>query len=103
MKNFRREVIRGLLLMSSKKTPKRRSLSSKSIPVKKRKPHVPVDESTENVKHILVKIKGGLHGRCSLCSTRKDVHRSRWLCQTCNVPLCLQTVDPTCFEKFHSK
>ncbi|GFT52659.1 hypothetical protein NPIL_313761 [Nephila pilipes] len=74
----KREVIRGLLLMGSK-TSKRKSLSSKSIPAKTSKPYVPVDEHTENVKNISVKTEGGLY-RCALCSTRKDVHRSQWLC-----------------------
>lgn len=35
-------------------------LGSKSVPVKKHKPHVPVDEYTENVKHIPIKTEGGM-------------------------------------------
>ncbi|GFT22760.1 hypothetical protein TNCV_1856391 [Trichonephila clavipes] len=50
-----------------------------------------------------VKTKGDLYRRCFLCNTRKDVHCSRWLFRSCNVPLCLQANGPTCFEKFHSK
>ncbi|GFR34096.1 piggyBac transposable element-derived protein 4 [Trichonephila clavata] len=100
MKDFRRKVIRGLLLMGAKKTTRKRNLSS--ISVKKHKPHVLVDKRTENVEYIPVKTEGGLYRRCFICSTRKDVHRSRWLCQSYNVPLCLQAYGPTCFEKSHS-
>ncbi|GFS92847.1 hypothetical protein TNCV_1162321 [Trichonephila clavipes] len=50
-----------------------------------------------------LKTEGDLYRRCSPCNTRKDVHRSGWLCRSCNVPLCLKARCPTCFEKFHSK
>ncbi|GFU08775.1 hypothetical protein NPIL_33541 [Nephila pilipes] len=91
--------------MGSKKknTPKGRSLSSKSILEKKSKPYACKDECAEIVKHIPVRTEGGVYRRCTLCSTRKDVLHSQWLCQTCSVPLCFQAIGPTYFETFHSK
>ncbi|GFY52033.1 hypothetical protein TNIN_376051 [Trichonephila inaurata madagascariensis] len=62
-----------------------------------------IDLLQNSRKHIPVKTEGGLYRRCSLSSTRKGVHRSRWLCRSCNVPLFLQAKGPTCFEKFHSE
>lgn len=45
MKNFRHEIIREMLLLGAKKkTLKKRSLSSKSVPVKKHKPYISIDE-----------------------------------------------------------
>lgn len=103
MKNFRREIIQEMLLLGANKTLKKHSLSSKSVPVKKHKPYISIDERTENAKHIPVKTEKGLYRRCALCSTKKDVHRSRWLCKECNVPLCMQAIGVTCFQKFHTK
>lgn len=69
-KSFRREIIRELLLVGTKKL-RDVPLSSKSVPVKMHKPHIPVDEQTEYTKHIPVKTENGLCRRCALCSKKK--------------------------------
>ncbi|XP_063931371.1 tigger transposable element-derived protein 6-like [Zophobas morio] len=40
--------------------------------------------------------------RCAHCSTKTDVHRSKWSCTTCKVALCL-TETRNCFKEFHAK
>lgn len=40
--------------------------------------------------------------RCAKCSTRKEPHRTRWHCSSCNVGLCLQE-KKNCFVEFHKK
>lgn len=64
MKSFRREIIRELLLVGTKKL-RDVPLSSKSVPVKKHKPHIPVDERTEYAKDIPIKTEIGLCRRCA--------------------------------------
>ena len=37
---------------------------------------------------------------CKHCSTKGDIHRSRWICTVCKVALCLSD-NRNCFEVFH--
>ena len=39
--------------------------------------------------------------RCNFCSTKKEPHRTRWICTICQVPLCNNKSE--CFKRFHSK
>lgn len=102
LKDFRREVIIHLMLMG-KETPvsKRRSTSAVPVTIKKNKPSVPEETRLKNVEHMPIKCA---QRRCALCSTKANVHKTRTMCKTCNVPLCVRQKDsPTCFELFHSK
>ncbi|KAK3895095.1 hypothetical protein Pcinc_001190 [Petrolisthes cinctipes] len=38
---------------------------------------------------------------CKFCSTKDDIHRSRWICNVCKVALCLNN-DRNCFQDFHA-
>ena len=38
--------------------------------------------------------------RCAYCSLKTNDKRTRFLCKTCNVPLCIEA-NKNCFEKFH--
>ncbi|KAK3885604.1 hypothetical protein Pcinc_010195 [Petrolisthes cinctipes] len=38
---------------------------------------------------------------CKFCSTKDDLHRSRWICNVCKVALCL-TDSRNCFQTFHT-
>ena len=37
---------------------------------------------------------------CKYCSSNKDMHRSRWVCEVCQVALC-HSETRTCFKEFH--
>lgn len=41
------------------------------------------------------------HQTCKHCSTKTDVHRSRWMCEVCQVALCLSDAR-NCFKAFHT-
>lgn len=85
---------------SSRKTV----VSNKNIPSTKRKPKetgdgriiLPGNNSRlQNVgKHLPI---AGKYNRCRLCSTKKDVKRSKIHCNECKCALCLE-----CFMPFHS-
>ncbi|KAL4104080.1 hypothetical protein QTP88_019393 [Uroleucon formosanum] len=85
---------------SSRKTV----VSNKNIPSTKRKPKetgdgriiLPGNNSRlQNVgKHLPI---AGKYNRCRLCSTKKDVKRSKIHCNECKCALCLE-----CFIPFHS-
>lgn len=95
MKQFRREVIDGLI-------------SNRFIQVSP-KPHFPVlhPNKKQKLSHE-IRLTSAAHQpqrttrrRCALCSTKKKPIRSDWACITCNVALCLGK-DKDCFQKFHS-
>ena len=62
------------------------------------KKQVPDDVRLANVG-VHIPSTGLTYRRCRHCSTRKVEKRTRCLCTTCSVPLCL---DP-CFRQFHTK
>lgn len=111
MKDFRREIIRSLVVMGEKPSQekKRPSTSSSLKAIKKHKPQIPEEIKHKNVNHLPVKYK---RRRCAQCSTKAKPHqtstkakphKTSTMCETCNVGLCLQTTkDISCFVKFHT-
>ncbi|KFM77001.1 PiggyBac transposable element-derived protein 4, partial [Stegodyphus mimosarum] len=101
MKNFRLDIARSLMSLGSAGKLKHRVLkSSTPVTVKKPKQFVPEEKRIQNVEHIPKKCKSR---RCAYCSTTGKPHRTRWMCETCNVGLCMFQKNVTCFEKFHKK
>lgn len=102
LKDFRKEVITHLMLLGAETSvPKRRSASKVPVTIKKHKPSVSEETRYKNVEHMPIRCA---QRRCALCSTKKNVHKTRTMCKTCNVPLCVKQKGTTsCFEQFHSK
>ncbi|XP_015906913.2 uncharacterized protein [Parasteatoda tepidariorum] len=68
---------------------------------KNHKPFIPASKRLKNVGHIAMR---STSRRCALCSIKTSVHRTKWACSTCKVPLCMQRDKvPTCFQKFHQE
>lgn len=100
LKDFRREIVIGLISMGNEgKTMKRKS-STPTHHSKKQKYRVSDETRLKNADHLPVKCKPK---RCAFCSTKAKPHYTRIMCQTCNVGLCLNKQNAECFEKFHSK
>ncbi|GFQ72612.1 piggyBac transposable element-derived protein 3 [Trichonephila clavata] len=97
VKTFRMEVIRSLVVMGKEGTSKKRKLSS-PVQMKAHKFNVLGDVRLANAQHLPVRStsKG-----CTVCSTRQKPKRTRWMCQTCKVGLCMYGKDASCFENFH--
>lgn len=94
MKFFRLRIISGLIGVTKKNTP-----GKKSVPRENRfKPYVPPEVRKSNAVHMPV--HGGSR-RCALCSTASQPHRTKWACNTCNVGLCLNA-EKNCFLTYHS-
>lgn len=101
MKDFRREIVRSLVEMGAKPGLERKRPSTSGIKaIKKHKPFIPDEIKYKNVEHLPVKCT---RRRCAHCSTRDKPHQTRTMCETCNVGLCMQTKDISCFVKFHKK
>lgn len=37
---------------------------------------------------------------CKVCSNKKNVHKTKWMCSVCNISMCL-TAENNCFARFH--
>lgn len=83
LKNFRRRVVDGLLAPNQLQTKKK----NHSIQVSHHKPHVAPEVRFESSAHQPTR---GTLRRCALCSTKAKQKRTEWLCETCNIPLCLR-------------
>ncbi|PSN41369.1 hypothetical protein C0J52_19114 [Blattella germanica] len=96
LKEFRRKVVTGLVgTRNLQDTP---GPSSNTPPPKRFKPQVTIVKRKSEAQHMPV------HGppkRCAHCSTKKVPHRSRWMCSSCNVALCLSS-DRNCFTLYHN-
>ncbi|XP_046685368.1 piggyBac transposable element-derived protein 4-like [Homalodisca vitripennis] len=96
LKEFRRSVSKALLGVPRGETRGRRSSST---PINNYKPKVPQElRFTENA-HMPVR---GTSRRCAQCSSKEEVHRSKWVCETCGVALCLSELKD-CFRAYHRK
>ncbi|XP_060863344.1 piggyBac transposable element-derived protein 4-like [Metopolophium dirhodum] len=101
-KNFRREVYTGLLSrklvdVQSPSTVKKRTKSN--IEISNHKPHVSKHLRLTESKHQPTE---GSSRRCAMCSTKKKPQRTKWICSTCKVPLCIKK-EKTCFQDYHTK
>lgn len=99
LKLFRMDIISSLISMVNKGLVPKRKISS-HIYIKSHKPHVPDQKRLKNAEHMPIKCKPR---RCAFCSTKEKPHRTRYMCETCNVGLCMYQNDKTCFEQFHKK
>ncbi|KAF8773409.1 hypothetical protein HNY73_016074 [Argiope bruennichi] len=101
IKDFRREIVRSLMVMGAKPTLEMKRPSTSEVrAIKKHKPYIPEEVKYKNVNHLPVKCK---RRRCAYCSTRAKPHQSSTMSETCNVGLCMQPKDNSCFVKFHKK
>lgn len=101
-KDFRRNVYHGLLSkklveVQSPHSAKKRSKSN--IEISNHKPHVSKHMRLTESKHQPIQDSSR---RCSMCSTKKKPARTKWICSTCKVPLCIKK-DKTCFQDYHTK
>lgn len=93
MKDFRREICNDFLFnapIKKRKTP--------AVCVKNHKPYVPAVIRQKNAEHKPIR---ATRRRCAVCSTKDHQVRSPWQCETCKVPLCLNSTR-NCFILFHS-
>lgn len=97
LKEYRFAVACGLI-GADPETPQRGRRSS-SPPKNKFKVIVPSEIRYDKVAHLPVH---GQKVRCARCSTRSKPHRTRWICSTCQVGLCLSDKS-NCFYAFHKK
>lgn len=97
MKDFRRSVTTSLT--AEAQVCKRGTLSSanNTVQIKKSKPHVDTAIRLTHSKH---QPKRCTKRRCGMCSTKSQPSRTTWMCETCNVPLCLRG-NKDCFAAFH--
>ena len=101
MKNFRLDIVRCLMMMGNEGEPRKRlSKGISPTTIKKHRLHVPDEQRYQDVKHLPVKCKPR---QCAFCSTTQKLHTTRWMCETCNVGLCMLQKGITCFQKFHGK
>jgi len=63
------------------------------------KPHVSKHLRLTESKHQPTQ---GSSRRCAMCSTKKKPQRTKWICSTCKVPLCIKN-EKTCFQDYHTK
>ncbi|GBM22661.1 hypothetical protein AVEN_144444-1 [Araneus ventricosus] len=83
LKYFRIDIISLLMLMGEEATVlKRSSTSSPSVAIKRNMLSVPEETRFQNVQHMPIKYPPQ---RCALCSTKKNVHKTRRMCKTSNV------------------
>ncbi|CAI6355118.1 unnamed protein product [Macrosiphum euphorbiae] len=94
LKDFRRRVVDGLLAPNQLQTKKK----IQSIQVSHHKPHVAPEVRFESSAHQPTR---GTLRRYALCSTKAKQKRTEWLCETCNIPLCLGKKN--CFSLYHKK
>lgn len=100
LKDFRREIISGLIKMYPSDENPKREHARLSVPIRKHKPFVPPEKRLKHAEHSPLPCT---LRRCAHCSTEKKQKRTRWMCSTCDVPLCMQRNIENCFTKFHKK
>lgn len=98
LKDFKKGVIAGLIASSG---IRKRSLQVQDMPstsTKRQKTRVSVEvrrDKSDHLPHL-----GGRMLRCNHCSTKKEPHRTKWVCSVCNVGLCNST-KRNCFTLYH--
>lgn len=93
---FRLSLVAGLIGAKTN-TPTRAKTSPKLL--SKFKPYVAPGLRYDKTSHMP---KRGSSRRCAQCSTKKEPHRTKWFCETCEVGLCM-TKDKNCFNEYHKK
>jgi len=96
LKKFRLLLVDQIV---SHKLPTKKGKKRQSAVVGSQKPQVSIEKRRSQSAHMPIHIEKPR--RCALCSTKSNQRRTRWICNTCNVPLCLQA-DGNCFLNYHS-
>lgn len=100
LKDFRRSLVRQMTAEALlDPTDKRKSSVGAGAELKKFKPFVDFAMRTTASNHQPTRCSPR---RCANCSTKAHPSRTIWMCQTCNVPLCLRK-EKNCFSEFHKK
>lgn len=103
LKKFKLNIIEALTSQRLLELPlgNRRGRPSTSTPIqiKKHKPHVPAEIRLQKAAH--QPCRSTLR-RCAKCSVSGHQRRTKWLCDTCKVPLCLGP-NKTCFSEYHKQ
>ena len=95
LKDFRLLVVGHLVGFANR--PKKRRPAYVS-PLKKSKRTVSDTIRTAQTFHL--SSYSDTRMRCAYCSSKTNDKRTRFLCLTCNVSLCIEA-NENCFEKFH--
>lgn len=107
LKEFKRRIIAGLIRTKGLKRP-RQSLSASfdsEMYVKSTKQTLGGKESIasevrkQGSEHLPQ--QGNTFRRCNHCSTKKEPHRTKWICSLCTVPLC-NSAKRNCFLAYHT-
>lgn len=96
MKKFRLRLVDELV---GHKIPISKGRKRQPTVVANKKPQVTVEKRRSQSSHMPVHI--GQLRRCASCSTKTNEKRTTWICNVCNVPLCLST-KRNCFLSYHS-
>ena len=80
----------------------RTSLGRPVVPVPKKgqRAVIPSVQSRQDATSLHMPLYVKNRQTCKYCSTKDQVHRSRWVCETCKVALCLSE-SRHCFSNFH--
>lgn len=96
LKKFRLRLTEELL---DHNISKRKGRKRKSVVVDNHKPLVSAEKRHSESSHM--PIHSGERRRCAACSTKTAERRSTWMCNVCNVPLCLSS-ERNCFLNYHA-
>ena len=101
LKEFKLNLIHRLLGATAFRQPKskRNSTAAASVDTKRHKATISSAIRLDGADH-LPTLKNNWR-RCNFCSTKKEPHRTRWICTICQVPLCNNKSEY--FKRFHSK
>ncbi|KAK3880137.1 hypothetical protein Pcinc_015339 [Petrolisthes cinctipes] len=105
LKGSKLDVAAGLIgvkgLTGSDETGKRKSIPTENPSNKKKsKENVPLAIRLDQAKHIPE--LGQTFRPCNNCSTKKEPHRTKWVCTACKVPLCNNGMRQ-CSSMYHKK
>lgn len=96
-KKFRLRLIEQLV---GNKLPTKRGRKSKSWSLaNNKKPQVSPEKRRCEALHMPVSSTN--RRRCALCSTKEHQVSTTWMCETCQVPLCIKNPN-NCFKLYHS-
>ena len=101
LKTFKRRIIAGLINSKGLKRSRESedmSVNAMNLNSKTKESVAPEirKDASEHLPHL-----GNTFRRCNNCSTKKEPHRTKWMCPLCNVPLC-NSAKRNCFTVYHS-
>ncbi|XP_066581313.1 piggyBac transposable element-derived protein 4-like [Prorops nasuta] len=96
LKKFRLHLVDGLV---SRTVPTKKGRKRQPSIIGSQKPQVSIEKRRFQSAHMPIHIEN--KRRCTHCSSKTNNTRTHWMCNLCNVPLCLQS-DRNCFLIYHS-